>query len=388
MRKILFLCELLPFHTIAGRPWFLAQALKKKGLSPIFFGLSPNPLKYFSEKKYNPQKFWEIFKINRYHKNDFKFFSLPRYLPLRYVTLHKFYNSFIIPQLFFNKFKSLCKEAIIYTQNPVWFWVIKRLENNIIIYDRIDDLKVFFPLPETKIFFEKVEEDLITKATVIFSICKNIEESIKKKYSKANVINLPNAVPEEWANIENKKIEYSSLFPSQDIHFKKPIIGFVGSLFWWVDFDLIEKCLQKFPQLTFLFVGPYKEDIKKLFKYKNLILLGPRPYSLVPHYIKFFDVCILPFKKDEVAYNSDPIKIYEYLALGKPVVSTPIGTSDNNLNELVYFAQNDDDFIMNITKALNENNTLLQEKRKEYIFKNHTWEKRAETFIKIVSSFA
>ncbi|MCX7836688.1 MAG: glycosyltransferase, partial [candidate division WOR-3 bacterium] len=159
----------------------------------------------------------------------------------------------------------------------------------------------------------------------------------------------------------------------------------VGSLFWWIDFDLIEKCLQKFPKATFLFVGPYKEDIKKLLQYKNLFLLGPRPYSLIPYYIDFFDVCILPFKKDEVAYKSDPIKIYEYLALGKPVVSTPIGTSDENLNELVYFSQNDEEFIININKALKENNSSLKEKRKKYIFKNHTWEKRAETFIKTIS---
>ncbi|MEO0130238.1 MAG: glycosyltransferase [candidate division WOR-3 bacterium] len=387
MKKILFLCELLPFHTIAGRPWFLAQALKKKGVIPIFFGLSPNPLKYFSEKKYNPQKFWEIFKINRYYKDDFKFFSLPRYLPLRYVGLHKFYNSFILPQLFFLKFKHLCEEAIIYTQNPIWFWVIKKLKKQIIIYDRIDDLKVFFPLPETKNFFEKVEKELLTKTTIIFSICKNIEENLKKKYSKTKIVHLPNAVPQEWYEIINKKIDNSILFPSQNFYFKRPIIGFVGSLFWWIDFNLIEKCLQEFPQATFLFIGPYKEDIKRLLKYKNLFLLGPRPYSLIPYYINFFDICILPFKKDEVAYNSDPIKIYEYLALGKPVVSTPIGTSDDNLDELVYFARTDEEFIVNINKALKENNQFLQEKRREYIFQNHTWEKRAETFIKVISSF-
>ncbi|MEM2768810.1 MAG: hypothetical protein QXL50_02725, partial [Candidatus Pacearchaeota archaeon] len=62
MKRILFLCDLLPFYITTGRPWFLAQALKKKGLSPIFFGLSPTPLKYFKEKNFTSQKFWEIFK--------------------------------------------------------------------------------------------------------------------------------------------------------------------------------------------------------------------------------------------------------------------------------------------------------------------------------------
>lgn len=387
MKRILFLCDLLPFYITTGRPWFLAQALKKKGLSPIFFGLSPTPLKYFKERNFTSQKFWEIFKINRHYKDGIKIYSLPRYSPYRYLELHKFYNAFIIPQLFFSKFKHLLEDAIIYTPHLIWFWVLKKLKNKIIFYDRIDDLKCFFPHPRTQNFFEKVETELITKSTIIFSICKNVEESLKKKYPQAKVVNLPNAVPEEWCKINDKKIEYSNLFPSQNFNFKRPIIGFVGSLFFWIDFDLIEKCLQKFPEATFLFIGPHKENIKKLFKYQNFYLLGPRPYSLIPYYIKFFDICILPFRKDEVAYNSDPIKLYEYLALGKPVVSTPVGSSDKNLNELVYFAQTDEEFIININKALKENNLSFEEKRKEYIFKNHTWEKRAETFIEVISSF-
>jgi hypothetical protein len=385
MKKILFLCELLPFHIIAGRPWFLAQALSKKGFSPIFFGLSPNPLKYFSERKFNAQKFWEIFKLNRYYQKNIKFYSLPRYLPLRYVFLHKFYNSLVLPNLFFSKFKELAKEAIIYTQNPVWFWVIDKLVKTPIIYDRIDDLKVFFPLEKTKAFFEEIELKLLKKATIVFSICENVGKELIKKYPRIKIINLPNAVPEEWYYLYDKKIDFSLLFPFEEKKLKRPIIGFIGSLFWWVDFDLIEYCLQKFPETTFLFVGPYREEAMRLFKYKNIIFLGPKPYSLVPYYIKIFDVCLIPFKQDEVAFNSDPIKIYEYLALGKPIVSTFLGTSDKNISEFVYFAKNKEDFVKNIEKALKENDQALAEKRREYVFQNHTWEKRAETIINILN---
>jgi len=92
---------------------------------------------------------------------------------------------------------------------------------------------------------------------------------------------------------------------------------------YWLDFDLLRSLALARPQWSFAFVGPVGRlaDVDKI-RLPNVHLLGRKPYEDVPAYVKGFDVCLNPYLMDETAANCSPLKLYEYLASGRPVVST------------------------------------------------------------------
>ncbi|MFN0111546.1 MAG: glycosyltransferase family 4 protein [Blastocatellia bacterium] len=107
----------------------------------------------------------------------------------------------------------------------------------------------------------------------------------------------------------------------------RPTVGFVGAFEYWVDFELLLKVARRLPQVTFLLVGSGRRlaDINRMiaeFKLENVVLTGAKPYREAMSYVAGMDVCLLPFMKDAVADGSCPLKLFEYAALRKPVVST------------------------------------------------------------------
>lgn len=382
MKKFIFLCELLPQNKIVGRPWFLADSLKKKGYKVYYFALSPIFYRYWQEKKNVSQKFFDILKITHYQISGIEVYAIPIYLPRRYLLFHYLNFQLLFPNLIINKFKEIFQDSIIFVNNLLWFWTLERVKNyNQIIYDRADDLKVFYPYEKIRNYYEKLENRLLKKVNVTLAINEKIKKELEAKNPFLKVLKVPNGVPEEWSFLSFHQLP---TLPGINRNIKKPIIGFIGAIYWWVDLDLIETCIKNFSEATFIFIGPYKNNIKRFSKYPNFLLLGPQPYSLIPYYINLFDVCLIPFKKSEVSYGADPVKLYEYLAFGKPIISTIEWQSDFYLNKLIYLANSEKEFIEKIKIALKEKDENLFQERKKYVLENHTWRKRAETLLKSI----
>lgn len=381
MKKFVFLCELLPHNKIVGRPWFLANCLRKKGYKVYYFALAPIFYRYWQEKKNVSQKFWDTLKITNYHISDIEVYSIPIYLPRRFLFFHRLNFGLLFPHMIFSKFQEIFQESVIFVNNLLWFWTLKKANKfSTIIYDRADDLKVFYPYEEIKTYYERLEKTFLKKVKIALAINEEIKKELEKKNPYLIILKIPNGVPEEWSFL----VINQSRLPHISKNIKRPIIGFIGAIYWWVDLDLIETVMKSFPQATFIFIGPDQNRLKRLFKYQNLLFLGPQPYSLIPYYINLFDVCLIPFKKDKISYLSDPIKLYEYLALGKPVVSTIEWQSDSYLNKLIYLATDEKEFIKKIEIALKENDPNLAAERKRYVLENHTWSKRIETVLKFL----
>lgn len=382
MKRFVFLCELLPQNKIVGRPWFLADCLRKKGYKIYYFALSPIFYRYWQEKKNVSQKFSDTLKITHYQIHEIEVYSIPIYFPRRYLFFHRLNFNLLFPNLIINKFKEIFQNSIIFVNNLLWFWTLEKVnKSNFIIYDRADDLKVFYPYEKIKNYYEKLENSLLKKVKIALAINERIKKELEEKNHFLKILKIPNGVPEEWFSLS---FNQQKIMLNINKNIKKPIIGFIGAIYWWVDLDLIETCIKNFPTATFVFIGPHKKDIERLFKYSNFLLLGPQPYFLIPYYINLFDVCLIPFKECETSYAADPVKLYEYLALGKPVISTIECQSDFYLNKLIYLANNEKEFIKKIEIALKENDKNLSEERKNYIFENHTWSKRAETLLRFI----
>ena len=103
-----------------------------------------------------------------------------------------------------------------------------------------------------------------------------------------------------------------------------PIVGYVGALHEWVDLELIRAVAASMPDFQFVLVGPIVRDVEVLRGLPNVRFLGQKPHGEVPRYVRFFDVCIIPYVRDAYTETTYPAKLNEYLALGKPVVATPL----------------------------------------------------------------
>lgn len=173
-------------------------------------------------------------------------------------------------------------------------------------------------------------------------------------------------------------------FVPQDIaHVKKPIVGYFGGLAdHKVDIDLLEKAVCALPDYSFVFVGDYGQHHKqRLSCYNNVWLLGKKPYEQIPHYGKCFDVAIMPLVRNLWIQACNPIKLKEYLALGKPVVAMSSFSEADNYIGFISCANSTEEFVSFVKQAISTDNpekTALRRKR----VKPHTWDAKAEQILR------
>jgi len=173
-------------------------------------------------------------------------------------------------------------------------------------------------------------------------------------------------------------------------HLRHPIVGYIGAVFEWFDVDLVCKLARLHPDYSILLVGPMDFSLKKkLERYLNIKMVGVKPYEVLPRYLACMDVCLIPFKINKLTLASNPIKLYEYLAAGKPVVSTALPEVCENASGLVYIAKDEEDFIRKVEEAVKEaespNKELIM--RRINFAKENSWEKRIETIEKLLRNF-
>jgi O-antigen biosynthesis protein len=160
-----------------------------------------------------------------------------------------------------------------------------------------------------------------------------------------------------------------------DLHaLKRPLIGFIGGLSQWVDVDLLGQLAAARPDWTFVLVGPVSVDVSALRARSNVHMLGPRPYAHLPAYLAGMDVALIPFRHEPVTYHADPIKAYEYLAAGVPVVATNLPALAR-LEHVVRLADTPADFERQIGAALAEGRGSRRAERQTEA-QHHSWSSR------------
>ena len=154
-----------------------------------------------------------------------------------------------------------------------------------------------------------------------------------------------------------------------------PVVGDYGAIADWFDLELMEHVATKRPQCTFVLLGGvFDVDVSRLKALPNVRLLGQKPYASMPQYLYHFDACLIPFKINPITEATDPVKLYEYLCAGKPVVSVALPEIEP-YRDYVYIAHGADEFVTQLDAALAEDNTDLVAQRRE-LARQHTWEER------------
>lgn len=160
----------------------------------------------------------------------------------------------------------------------------------------------------------------------------------------------------------------------------KPIIGYFGSIERRIDFDMMQSVINSNPDKSFVFVGPYYAEHVPgwFFNTPNVHLPGPVSYADMPQMLKGFDIAIIPFKKDEVSATIFPLKLFEYLGAGKPVIITDFNP---DLKEYTFgavnFCGNSTAFGEAINNILKNDNAEKQQERLAVAQKNN-WAIRAD----------
>lgn len=121
------------------------------------------------------------------------------------------------------------------------------------------------------------------------------------------------------------------------VRLPRPRIGFVGGVAEWIDVDLIAAAARRHPAWSFVLIGPASISVRRWSRIPNLVFPGARRRDLVPSYIRQFDVCLCLFRAGRLSDYVNPIKVYEYLAAGKPVVASRMPELVRMKPPLVFF---------------------------------------------------
>jgi glycosyltransferase involved in cell wall biosynthesis len=164
---------------------------------------------------------------------------------------------------------------------------------------------------------------------------------------------------------------------------KPPLIGFYGNIDGnTVDRQLLELVCRLRPQYTFVLVGDMSSEFEGLKAIPNVVAISRQPYQRVAQFGAVFDVCLMPWLNNEWIEHCNPVKLKEYLALGKPVVSSPFPELQRS-GSLCFQASGPEAFAAAIDRALRDDHPTEQEKRKAWA-SQHTWDEKFESVLNLL----
>ncbi|MCM3270693.1 glycosyltransferase [Paenibacillus elgii] len=258
---------------------------------------------------------------------------------------------------------------------PFWSSLVFRLKDNKTIYDCMDEHSGF---SNTSSKLLALEPTLMTKADIVVA-------SSEYLYQKATLYNTSVCLIRNAGEYEhfamNRVMKQITDLPD----LKGPVIGYVGAIADWFDTKLVHELAIRNPDWSFVLIGcTYFSDTKELGKCSNVFLLGEKPYGELPSYIQLFDVCIIPFIVNNLTLATNPVKVYEYLAAGKPVVSSDLPEL-RTMQEYVRLASGTLNFEDMIREALLETSHTEYINKRRLFAAKHTWEERYQSFEAVIS---
>lgn len=194
--------------------------------------------------------------------------------------------------------------------------VIRELDPQLTLYYCIDD---FASSSRHARKIIRSETELFRQADLVFVTSEKLRERAARFNRRVHLF--PFGV--SFGRFERVRTGHDDV-PAELRQLPRPVVGYVGGVHQWVDQELLVQTARSLSGASFVLIGPFQTDISRLSQCVNVHLLGKKAHAELPHYIKGFDVGIVPYRLSDYTAHVYPTKLNEYLAMGIPVVTTDL----------------------------------------------------------------
>lgn len=281
-------------------------------------GVRPPGVSDISRMRQRIRNWWRGTKGFRAERDNLFVYS-PLFLPLPYSPLARWINRVLL-------FRPLRRwmAATAFRRPIAWTFLptptardlIRDVDPSLTIYYCADDFSASSHAARRIV---RSEDQLLAEADLVFVTSEKLAE--RARVHSTRVHRFPAGVDfDEFARVRAEP----GAVPADLKALGRPVAGYIGALHQWVDQDLVAAVAQRMPDVAFAMVGPVHSDTSRLTACANVHLLGARPHTEVPAYIKGFDVGLVPYRVSEYTASVYPVKLNEYLAMGVAVVATDL----------------------------------------------------------------
>jgi len=323
------------------------------------------------------RKAWSMLRGLRRTEAGFWVYS-PLFLPVHHISwLDPVNRSLLVSQIARAARKLNMAWPIVWVACPVACDVAIGMRKGALVYQRTDRFEEY-PNVDSDVI-RRCDERLKDDADLTVYVSRSLYEAERRQCRKAMYM--------------DHGVDFSLFAGAQDQDvapedirgIRRPIVGFFGGIDSHTsDIPFLEQMVGLLPDVSFVFVGRASCDVSGLVAHSNVHMLGQKPYEQIPAYGRRFDVAIMVWNQNHWIDGCNPVKLKEYLALGKPVVSTPFPQLQEYA-DVVYQAGTPAEFASRVRQALAEDSPERASARRNRV-QNATWDAKAELILQELAS--
>jgi UDP-galactopyranose mutase len=238
------------------------------------------------------------------------------------------------------------RPLLLWVYHPASVQLLRRIPHKLLVYDCMDPF-VAFRAERIKERVERQEQELIRRADVVFTGGLSLQAA--KQGINPHTYCFPSGVDvEHFSRVLGEGIA----LPADVARLPHPILGYWGAVDERIDFELLRRLCQRWPTGSVVLLGPLVGMEHPPLNLPNFHYLGEKEYAELPGYLAAFDVCLLPFVTSPLTASISPTKTPEYLAGGRPVVSTAIPDVASTWGDVAAVAENAEEFLAAVERAI------------------------------------
>lgn len=262
-------------------------------------------------------------------------------------------------------------DPVLWVYSPMYADILSHLSYSHLVYDCVDRHSAYKGFISPAVV-DGMEFELAKRADMVFTTARGLYDRLKPCNDSTELI--PNGANYELFSRAAVKSEPR---PADLSPINGRIFGFIGALQECIEYSFVEAAAAAHPEWSFVFIGSRLPGVslESLESMPNVHFLGQKPHEALTGYLQHMDVCLNIFTPGDLAKDVSPLKFYEYLATGKPIVSTPQPDQVLEFKDAVYIAPDPDAFIACCEKAAEESDKSKTELRMRY-GRESSWETR------------